>query len=70
MSQDKKDDYIVLFRSAKLSRIQANRIGFTIICGFMAAIVTVPTIGDHSPLLTKFLVIGIAILAFTLFRRK
>ena len=70
MSEDKKDDYVVLFRSAKLSRIQANRVGFTIISGFVAAIVLVPTIGDDSPLLTKVLVIGITILAFTLFRRK
>jgi hypothetical protein len=65
-----KDDYVVSFRGAKLSRSQANRVGFTIICGFVAAIVLVPTIGDTSPLLTKVLVIGIAILGFTLFRRK
>ena len=69
MSEEKKDDYVVSFSGAKLSRIQANRVGFTIICGFVAAIVLVPTIGDDSPLLTKVLVMGIAILGFTLFRR-
>ena len=70
MSEEDKDDYIVSFGGAKLSRIQANRVGFTIICGFVAAIILVPTIGDDSPLLTKVLVIGISILGYALFRRK
>ena len=69
MSDEEKDDYVVSFRSAKLSRFHANRVGFTIICGFVAAILLVPTIGDDSPLLTKVLVIGVAVLDFTLFRR-
>ncbi|MGZ8453908.1 MAG: hypothetical protein ACXWZE_17645 [Candidatus Binatia bacterium] len=68
MSEEEKDDYVVLFRGAKLSRSQANRVGFTVICGFVTAIVLVPTIGDT--LLTKLLVIGVTILGFSLFRRK
>ncbi|MGZ8436118.1 MAG: hypothetical protein ACXW6T_17735 [Candidatus Binatia bacterium] len=68
MSEEEKDDYVVLFRGAKLSRSQANRVGFTVICGFVTVIVLVPTIGDT--LLTKLLVIGVTILGFSLFRRK
>ena len=70
MSGKAKDDYVVLFKGAKLNRSQANRLGFSIICGFVATIVLVPTIGDNNPLITKILVISVAVLAYTLYRRR
>jgi hypothetical protein len=70
VSAKEKDDSVVPFKGAKLNRRQANRIGFSLICGFVAAIVLVPTIGDNNPLVTKVLVISAAVLAFNLYRRR
>jgi hypothetical protein len=67
MSDKKTDDYVVPFSGAKLNRSQANRVGFTLLCGFVAAIVLVPTISDRSPLLAKVLVIAAVILGYLLY---
>lgn len=70
MSRKEKDDYVIPFKGAKLNRSQANRIGFAIICGFVAVIVLVPTIGETTPLLTKVLVISAFVLGFMLYGRR
>jgi hypothetical protein len=70
MGDKEKSHLIVLFSWAKLNRSQANRVGFTLICGFIAAIVLVPAIGDKSPLITKALVIGAAVIGFFIYGRR
>ena len=68
MSEKEKDDYVVPFKGAKLKQSQATRVGFSIIFGFGAAFLLVPTIGDNSPLITKILVISAAVLGFIFYR--
>jgi len=70
VSGKEKDHYFVPFKGVKLKRNQANRVGLSIICGFLAAILLVPTIGDNNPLITKILVISASVLAFTFYRGR
>jgi hypothetical protein len=69
MANKGKNRFIVFFSWAKLNRSQANRVGFTLICGFIAAIVLVLTIGDTRPVLAKASVISVAAIAFLLYGR-
>ena len=36
---DKKDNYIVCFQGAKISKRNANRVGLTIVLGFIGSII-------------------------------
>jgi hypothetical protein len=69
MSDKKNDDYVVPFSGVKLNRSQANRVGFTLVCGFVAAIVLIPTISENSPLLAKVLVFAAGILGYLFYGR-
>jgi len=40
---DKNDDYIVYFKGAKLSKRNANKVGLTLIFGFIGAIIAAYT---------------------------
>jgi hypothetical protein len=57
-------DYIVIFKGAKLNKRQANQVGLALICGFLAAIVVVPTIGKENPIISKAIVVLFAMAAF------
>jgi hypothetical protein len=70
VSGKEKDDYVVSFKGAKLKRSQANRLGFSIICSSLAAILLVPMIGESNPRIAWILVISVAVLAFTLYRGR
>ena len=46
MNEEKKDEYFVPFKGCKpLNKRQANIVGVTLICGFLAAAIVVPTLG-------------------------
>jgi hypothetical protein len=60
MNEEKKDEYLVPFKGCRpLNKRQANIAGFTLICGFLATAIVVPTLG-------KGILSGSLILAVTI----
>ena len=47
MKNTDRDDYIVLFRGAKLTRQEANRTGLSLICGFIGLAVAILFFGTE-----------------------
>lgn len=50
MSDKEKDDYVVLFRGAKLSKREANKAGLGLLCGFVGSIISILTYGSKKSL--------------------
>ena len=50
MDKKETDDYIVLFKGAKLSKPQANKVGFSLIVGFVGALISVGIFGRDNRL--------------------
>ena len=60
MNEEKKDEYFVPLKGCgQLNRRQANTVGFTLMCGFLATAIVVPSLG-------KGILSGSLILAITL----
>ena len=60
-----RGEYWVPFKGCRpLNRTQANMVGFSLICGFLATAITVPTLGKG--LLSGSLVLGITIVGYFL----
>jgi hypothetical protein len=47
MTDKEKDDYVVLFRGAKLSEREANKVGLGLLCGFIGSIIYILTYGSN-----------------------
>jgi len=60
MSKKKEDDYLVEFKGAKLSKHQANSVGFALIFGFFGIIILLFT-----PIATNRLVVYCILIAFS-----
>jgi hypothetical protein len=68
MKNTEKDDYIVLFRGAKLRKREANRTGLSIVCGFIGLAVAILLFGTENDItvtsitmlsaITGYLVLG------------
>ena len=52
MAKDTQDntEYVILFKGAKLSKRQANKVGFGLIVGFVGALVSVGIFGHDNRL--------------------
>lgn len=48
--REKNSDYVVLFKGTKLSKRQANKVGFGLIVGFVGALVSVGVFGRDNRL--------------------
>jgi hypothetical protein len=60
-----RGEYWVPFKGCRpLNRTQANMVGFSLICGFLATAITVPTLGKG--LLSGSLVLGVTIVGYFL----
>jgi uncharacterized protein involved in response to NO len=68
LSDPEKDDYVI-FKGAKLNRQQTKRVAFTLVFGYIVAIVVALTVESFSPRLAKVLVLVATIFAFVIYRR-
>ena len=60
MNEEKRDEYFVPFKGCKpVNKRQANTLGVTLICGFLAAAIIVPTLGKG--ILSSSLVLSVTI---------
>jgi uncharacterized membrane protein len=65
MNEEKKDEYFVPFKGCRpLNKRQANIVGFTLICGFLATPIVVPTLSKG--ILSGSLVLGVTIVGYFL----
>ena len=65
MNEEKKDKYFVPFTGCRpLNKRQANIAGFTLICGFLATAIVVPTLGKG--ILSGGLILALTIVAYFL----
>jgi uncharacterized membrane protein len=65
MSEEKEREYWVPFKGCRpLNKRQANMVGFTLICGFLAAAIAVPTLGKG--ILSGSLVLAVTIVGYFL----
>jgi len=65
MNEEKKDKYFVPFKGCRpLNKRQANIAGFTLICGFLATAIAVPTLGKG--ILSGSLVLAVTIVGYFL----
>ena len=65
MNEAKKDEYFVPFKGCRpLNKRQANIAGSTLICGFLATVIAVPTLGKG--ILSGSLVLTVTIVGYFL----
>ena len=64
MIKNSKDDYIVLFKGVKLSRREANKVGFSLILGFAGAILSVLSLGPENKLLSLIICAVLAAIGY------
>lgn len=48
MKSKEKNDYIVLFKGAKLSKREANKVGLSIIFGIIGIVISIATVGTNN----------------------
>ena len=70
MKNTDRDDYIVLFRGAKLTRQEANRTGFSLICGFIGLAVAILLFGTEKDITVTSITILSAITGYLLLGGK
>jgi hypothetical protein len=66
MKNTDRDDYIVLFRGAKLTRKEANRTGLSLICGFVGLAVAILVFGTEKDMTVTSITILSAIAGYLL----
>jgi len=65
MSEENKREYLVPFKGCKpFNKRKANTVGFTLICGFLAAAIAVPTLGKS--ILSGSFVLAVTIVGYFL----
>jgi len=68
MSEEKKDEYFVPFKGCRpLNRRQANTVGFTLMCGFLATAIVVPPLGKG--ILSGSLILAVTLVGYFLGRK-
>jgi hypothetical protein len=58
MKDDRDDDYLVLFRGAKISKRESNKVGLALICGFIALTIAIPLFGTENNIMVLSVMIG------------
>ena len=66
MKNTDKDDYIVLFGGAKITRKEANRTGLSLICGFIGLAVAILLFGTENDITVTSITILSAITCYLL----
>lgn len=65
MSEEEKREYWVPFKGCRpLNKRQANMVGFTLICGFLATAIAVPALGKG--ILSGSLILAVTLLGYFL----
>ena len=70
MKNTNRDDYIVLFRGAKLTRQEANRAGLSLICGFIGLAVAILLFGTEKDITVTAITILSSITGYLLLGGK
>ena len=63
MNDKEKDDYVVLFGGAKLSKREANKVGLSLLCGFIGSIISILT-GTDNRFLTGVILLASAFIGY------
>lgn len=61
---NKREDYVPFKGCRPINKRQAKVVGFTLICGFLASAIAVPTLG--TTILSRCMVLGITIVGYML----
>ena len=74
MAQNNRDDYVVLFKGAKLSKQEANKVGLGIICGVIGIVISLFTLGVENKfvsliIISIFALFGYFVLANRIFKK-
>ena len=64
MKNKEKDDYIVPFKGAKLSKREANKVGLSIIFGIIGIVVSLATIGTNNKTIGFIIVAAFALFGY------
>ena len=64
MSDKEKDDYVVPFRGANLSKREANKVGLGLLCGFIGITISILTYGTDNRFLTGVTLLACAFIGY------
>jgi hypothetical protein len=70
MTKNKDDDYIVVFKGAKLNKKEANRVGLGIIFGIIGIIVGLIVLGPDRKYLILFTAFCLSLFGYVYLGRK
>ena len=64
MNKQDNNDYVVLFKDAKISRRQAKRVGFGLIFGFVGVLISVGIFGPDNRLAALVIALLFALIGY------